>query len=156
MSLTVISQSEEETADAAKAIAHLLDSGDILLLSGDLGAGKTVFARALLRALSKNPDLIVPSPTFTLLQTYEIGDRTVYHFDLYRLGDSDEIYEIGWEEALSGGIVLVEWPERLDDLTPAGALRIEMSLDQEKDTIRHIEFYGDKSWRDRLGNMDLG
>lgn len=99
-------------------MAQHLNSGDIILLHGDLGMGKSVFCRALIRALCHDEALEVPSPTFTLVQIYEAGGLAIWHFDLYRLADPDEIYETGWEEALAGGIVLVEWPERLGSLKP--------------------------------------
>ncbi len=109
------SHSEEETIGLAGTVAKTLRSGDVLLLEGDLGAGKSVFARALIRALSGEPELEVPSPTFTLVQTYDTRAGAVWHFDLYRIKDSNEIWELGWEDALDGGIVLVEWPSRLED-----------------------------------------
>lgn len=117
--------SESETAALAGKIAASAESGDIFLLEGPLGAGKSVFARAFVRALC-GVDTDVPSPTFTLVQTYEAPNAALYHFDLYRLEDPEEIYEIGWEEALSGGIVLVEWPQRLGPHVPKNATRIRI------------------------------
>ncbi len=112
------SRSEQETANIAAAMAILLKEGDVLCLEGDLGTGKSVFARALVRALAGDAGLEVPSPTFTLVQTYETPGGIVWHFDLYRLRHPDEIIEIGWEDARGGGIVLVEWPERLGPYLP--------------------------------------
>jgi tRNA threonylcarbamoyladenosine biosynthesis protein TsaE len=97
--------------------------GDTLLLSGTLGAGKTALARALIRALDGDPALEVPSPTYTLVQTYETKAGTVWHFDLYRLDDADAVVELGWDEA-ADGIRLVEWPDRLGRLAPADALAL--------------------------------
>lgn len=114
----VVTRSESETAALAAEIARDLSSGDVLFLRGNLGAGKSVFARALVRALCGDNGLEVPSPTFTLVQTYETDKGPLWHFDLYRLKDPDEIYETGWEEALTEGIVVVEWPERLGGLAP--------------------------------------
>lgn len=114
----IISENEGQTQDIARNMAQHINSGDILLLHGDLGMGKSVFCRALIRALCHDEAMEVPSPTFTLVQTYEAEKGTIWHFDLYRLADPDEIYETGWEEALAGGIVLVEWPERLGSLKP--------------------------------------
>nr|WP_246503728.1 tRNA (adenosine(37)-N6)-threonylcarbamoyltransferase complex ATPase subunit type 1 TsaE [Plastoroseomonas arctica] len=107
------------TEALAARIAARLAPGDAVLLEGPLGAGKSAFARALLRALAGDPALEVPSPTFTLVQSY--GD--VHHFDLYRLSGPAEMGELGWDEAREG-IVIVEWPERLGALAPKGALRI--------------------------------
>lgn len=112
------SDNEDETGAAAAFLAQTAKSGDVFLLQGPLGAGKSVFARAFIRALC-GAELDVPSPTFTLVQTYD-GPVPVWHFDLYRLQDPDEIFEIGWEEA-RGGIALVEWPERLGPYVPDGA-----------------------------------
>ncbi len=119
-----IAKNEQETAAIAQKLAKNLKSGDVLCLSGGLGAGKTVFARALIRALSGDSALEVPSPTFTLVQAYDTPAVPLWHFDLYRIEDSAEIYELGWEEALSGAIVVVEWPERLEFLAPANRLEI--------------------------------
>ncbi len=141
MNLTIQSQSEEETISFAQKLAKELKAGDVLLLYGDLGMGKTVFSRALVRALCGDEVLEVPSPTFTLVQSYDSAVATIWHFDLYRLCDSSEVYEIGWEEALSGdeGIALVEWPERLDDMLPAGAMHVHISAVQGQPDARLIE-----------------
>ncbi len=119
--------SENETIEVATSFATLLNTGDIILLKGDLGMGKSVFSRAIIRHLTKSPDLNVPSPTFTLVQTYDTTDPktgTLWHFDLYRLKSPEELYEIGWEDALTSGVILVEWPERLDYLTPRSAITV--------------------------------
>lgn len=119
----MITRNEQETRDFAVRCAQNAKNGAVLCLHGDLGAGKSVFARAFIRALCGDAAMEVPSPTFTLVQTYPFEragrQETVWHFDLYRLCEPSEIYEIGWEEALSeDGIVLVEWPERLGRLLP--------------------------------------
>lgn len=119
--------SEEETIKAAAAFAATLKPRDIILLNGDLGMGKSVFSRAVIRAITHNPDLDVPSPTFTLAQTYDTPLGDIWHFDLYRLKDPEELYEIGWEDALSSGIVLVEWPERLNYLTPKKSITVTLA-----------------------------
>jgi len=135
------SQSEEETISFAQDLAKELEAGDILLLHGDLGMGKTVFARALIRALCKDKDMEVPSPTFTLVQTYDSDLGMIWHFDLYRLYDPEEVYEIGWEEALSAGegIALVEWPERLGGLVPEQVVNVSISVDSKRPNSRIIE-----------------
>jgi tRNA threonylcarbamoyladenosine biosynthesis protein TsaE len=115
------------TESLAARLAPLLRPGDAVLLSGDLGAGKSTFARALLRALAQNPTLEVPSPTYTLQQTYATPRAVVHHFDLWRLGNPAELAELGWEEAMRD-IILVEWPERLEHFTPAGALHVHFTI----------------------------
>lgn len=119
---------EEATARLGQAIAPGLQVGDAVLLKGELGAGKSTLARALIRALT-TPDEDVPSPTFTLVQVYE-ASPPLAHFDLYRLAGPDEALEIGVVEALDEGCVLVEWPERLGDQveTLLGPDRLEVSL----------------------------
>ncbi len=137
--MEAITYSEEETAQAAADFAVDLKEKSVLLLHGNLGAGKTVFARGLIRALTGNPNLEVPSPTFTLAQTYETNNLQIWHFDLYRLKDPEEIYELGWEDALAEGIVLVEWPERLGSLKPARYLDIAITTGENDDQQRNIE-----------------
>ena len=102
--------------------------GDAILLEGELGAGKTAFARAFLRAASGDAALEVPSPTFTLVQSYDTRIGTVHHFDLWRLEGPDGLAELGWEEARDG-IVLVEWPDRLGALRPHDALTVPALYD---------------------------
>src|SRR3954453_12161442 len=108
----MILPNEAATARLGAAIARRLQPGEAVCLSGPLGAGKSVLARALVRALTA-PDEEVPSPTFTLVQFYEGARLTVAHFDLYRLTSPEEAYEIGLDEALDQGAIVVEWPERL-------------------------------------------
>ncbi len=131
--------SEAETANFAAGLAGQVKPGDILLLHGTLGSGKTVFARALIRALNGNPEAEVPSPTFTLVQTYDTPLGDLWHFDLYRLEKEAEIYELGWEEALSGGIAVVEWPERLGKLLPPSRLDIRLAPVKNKPGSRLIQ-----------------
>lgn len=116
---------EQATARFGKDIALALKPGDVLALKGDLGAGKTTLARAVIRALSGDPHLYVPSPTFTLVQAYD-ARIPVQHFDLYRLNSADELDELGFDDAARGGISIVEWPERAADRLPATAIRIEL------------------------------
>jgi len=104
-------------------IAALARPGDAILLEGPLGAGKTVLARAFLRTTTGEPSLEVPSPSFTLVQTYETRLGPVHHYDLWRLDGPAALGELGWQDALSD-IVLVEWPDRLGPLRPPGALTI--------------------------------
>ena len=139
------------TEALARALAPCLRAGDLVLLKGPLGAGKTHFARALLHALPGPPGSAgesVPSPTFTLVQLYERDLGQVWHFDLYRLTRPDEVWELGWEEALAG-LVLVEWPERLGPLLPAGALSITFAPDPAGEG-RIATLAGDATWGPRL------
>ncbi|MBF0094084.1 MAG: tRNA (adenosine(37)-N6)-threonylcarbamoyltransferase complex ATPase subunit type 1 TsaE [Alphaproteobacteria bacterium] len=103
-----------------------LRPGDVVGLRGGLGAGKTELARAVIRA-ALGPDEEVPSPTFTLVQTYELEDATLWHYDLYRLEAPDDALELGIEEAFAGGIVLIEWPERLGGWLPAERLDVTLA-----------------------------
>jgi tRNA threonylcarbamoyladenosine biosynthesis protein TsaE len=124
--IEIVTKSEAETVDFAASFSALLKGGDAVFLWGDLGAGKSVFCRSIIRTLSGDPALEVPSPTYTLVQMYTLQGNVLWHFDLYRLSTPDEIYEIGWEEALSGGIMLVEWPERLGGLLPARRIDVRL------------------------------
>jgi tRNA threonylcarbamoyl adenosine modification protein YjeE len=121
---TVDLADEAATAALAEDVAAALLPGDLVALSGGLGAGKTTFARALLRALAGDPALEVPSPTYTLVQTYGTGRLAVAHFDFYRLAAAEELDEIGFDEALREGAVLVEWPERATARLPSERLDI--------------------------------
>lgn len=145
----------EELAARAARLAAQLRAGDVIFLYGDLGAGKTFFARALIRALCGDPALPVPSPTFTLVQTYDTPAGPLWHFDLYRLQDPEEIYETGWEEALSGAIMLVEWPERLGDaagnpLVPADRLALGLIRDPDCPDRRILRITPHGQWITRL------
>jgi len=119
---------EAATARLGAAIAGRLGVGEAVCLSGPLGAGKSTLARALVRALTR-VDEEVPSPTFTLVQFYDGPRLKVAHFDLYRLANPDEAYEIGLDEALDDGAAVVEWPERLDGRLPPDRLDVEIALD---------------------------
>ncbi|MEY4982959.1 MAG: hypothetical protein RIR62_1225 [Pseudomonadota bacterium] len=117
--------SDEETARLGAWFAARLGAGDCLALSGPIGAGKSHLARALIRARLGNPAEDVPSPTFTLVQTYA-GDPDIWHADLYRLTHPDEVLELGLEEAFATAITLVEWPERMGAALPADAIRLTL------------------------------
>jgi tRNA threonylcarbamoyladenosine biosynthesis protein TsaE len=135
----------EATEALAARLAGKAGPGDAVLLRGPLGAGKSAFARAFLRAWTGQPGLEVPSPSFTLVQGYERADGAfAHHFDLYRLSGPAEVPELGWEEARAG-IVLVEWPDRLGGLTPEGALDITL-MPGETEGARVAEVRG---WEDR-------
>ena len=118
---------DEATRRLAEQVAARARPRDAILLEGPLGAGKTTFARAFLRALAGDPALEVPSPTFTLVQTYDTPLGPVHHFDLWRLDGPAGLTELGWDDAREG-IVLVEWPDRLGPLLPADALILTLTL----------------------------
>jgi hypothetical protein len=124
--------SERDTAALARLVARLVEPGMLITLSGDLGAGKTTFARALIRDLVGDPAMEVPSPTFTLMQLYDARGRgrehPIVHADLYRISDPAELAELGWEEAGEGALLLVEWAERVGDALPADRLEVAFAL----------------------------
>ncbi|MFC3674721.1 tRNA (adenosine(37)-N6)-threonylcarbamoyltransferase complex ATPase subunit type 1 TsaE [Ferrovibrio xuzhouensis] len=146
--------SEAATAALAAALAPRLKAGDALLLDGPLGAGKTSFARALIRRLA-GPGTEVPSPTFNLVLTYDIDGVTLWHFDLYRIDDPRELDELGLDDALAEGISLIEWPDRLGPETPADALTLRLRPDPAGATARVAEFDGDAAWAARLQGMEI-
>lgn len=111
-------QNQAQTEELAQNLAEQCKAPCLICLRGTLGMGKSTFARAFIRFLAQDSGLEVPSPTFTLVQTYETDKAALYHFDLYRLGTPEDIYELGWEDALYDSISLVEWPERAESLLP--------------------------------------
>ena len=127
MKKTVISNGPLETKAIALRIRENLQNGDIVLLKGEIGAGKSHFARSLIQAaMDKVED--VPSPTFTLVQTYDTLVGSIWHADLYRLSDQSEVFELGLIDAFGNDIVLIEWPDRLGYLEPQDALTIELVI----------------------------
>lgn len=136
------------TETLASALARECRIGDCILLIGDLGAGKTTFARAFIRALCDVEEEIV-SPTFTLAQTYPIRDGgAIWHFDLYRLKKPEEAEELGLDEALSTGISLIEWPQLIEANLPANALRIELAY--AGGDCRTVTLRAGADWQGRL------
>ncbi len=142
------------TERLAAIIAGQSRTGDAILLSGDLGAGKTHFARAFINALTSAPEE-VPSPTFTLVQIYDaaVGGEPVeiWHFDLYRLKSPDETLELGIEEAFGTGISLVEWPDRLGSLKPREHLELRLAI--TGDGARQVNLLATPAWRDRVATI---
>lgn len=130
------SASPEDTAHLAERLGQMLRAGDTVLLSGGIGAGKSHFARALILSRLPEPE-DVPSPTFTLVQTYDLAETELWHADLYRLGDPDQIIELGLLDAFRSAICLIEWPDRLRVLAPPDALHIHID-DPAKDDTRDI------------------
>ncbi len=138
---------ERQTRRLGDDLALALQPGDCVALSGDLGAGKSTLARAVLRAIADDPALEVPSPTFTLVQSYELR-FPVAHFDLYRIGHPDELAELGLDEALAAGAALVEWPENAGQLLPEGALAVRI---EERGTGRRATLSGGEAVLARVG-----
>ena len=152
--LTIRLADEAATIRLGEDLALALKPGDCLALSGDLGAGKSTLARAFLRAMADDPDLEVPSPTFTLVQSYDLR-IPVAHFDFYRMGDASEIDELGFDEALANGICLVEWPEMAADELPVS--RIHLTLTHDGDgRLALIEAEAPQRDRDAGGPQALG
>ncbi len=145
--LKPITRSETETTRLGNDIAMVLKPGDMICLSGDLGVGKSVLARGIIRQLAGQDDFEVPSPTYTLCQTYETSPA-VAHFDLYRISGMDELEELGLEDALETGCALIEWPEQCFETIPEEALHIEIS--QKDETERHLTFTGNAEILSRI------
>lgn len=139
---------EAATRDLARKLAPQLQKGDMLALTGELGAGKTAFARHLICALC-GQDTEVPSPTFTLLQSYDTPRGEVWHFDLYRIKTPDEVIELGWEDT-GGVIALVEWPQRLGGLLPADRLDVKIGFDPASPHARQFQFTAQGRLKGRL------
>jgi tRNA threonylcarbamoyl adenosine modification protein YjeE len=142
---------EAATAALAARIAEWIGPGDLLALSGDLGAAKTTFARMLIRRLTGNPDLEAPSPTFTLMQIYDGPGYPIVHADFYRIRRPEELFNLGWEEAIEGAVTLVEWPERAGDLLGGDRLDIAFHLDAQRGPdYRRAILQGRGAWAARL------
>ena len=148
-SLSLDLPDEAGTARLATRLAALARPGDLIALRGGLGAGKTSFARAFLRARAGDPTLEVPSPTFTLVQPYDLPNGAVWHFDLYRLARPEEAWELGIEEAFGQVIALIEWPENLGDLLPPEHLEIRLAPGASP-TARRATLTASPGWMSRL------
>ena len=160
MQFTLISDTPDNTAKLAGVLSPILKNGDIILLYGDVGAGKTDLSRKIIQFRMRENDRIedVPSPTYTLVQTYELGGVEFLHADLYRISDPDEIYELALERGFETAICLIEWPERLGAVIPGRALSIHAEI--LDDTKRSFRFsWTQPDWSDRfrkLKTLDLG
>ncbi|MCV6546942.1 MAG: tRNA (adenosine(37)-N6)-threonylcarbamoyltransferase complex ATPase subunit type 1 TsaE [Cohaesibacter sp.] len=135
----------------ARDLAPLLRPSDVLALDGDVGMGKSTFARALLRAVARDEALEVPSPTFTLVQTYDLDGLELSHFDLYRIGDFEDLYEIGFVESWEHGCALVEWPDRAEEILPEQTLWLHFEDSPLRGSeARRLVLQGAHIWQDRL------
>lgn len=149
--LQVALEDEAATTRLAEALAPRLREGDILAFRGDLGAGKSTFARALIRRLC-GADTEVPSPTFTLVQIYDGPDCEIWHMDLYRLEDPEEALELDIEDAFHDAISLIEWPDRLGGYLPARHLEVALVHD-DGETGRKVNLSGSSDWAARLQGL---
>ncbi|HYS48627.1 MAG TPA: tRNA (adenosine(37)-N6)-threonylcarbamoyltransferase complex ATPase subunit type 1 TsaE, partial [Xanthobacteraceae bacterium] len=153
-SFQIVLANEQATRRFAMDVAAILGPGDLVTLSGDLGAGKTTFARALIRHLAGDERLDVPSPTFTLVQTYALPRFPLVHGDLYRVSEPRELVELGFEDAGEGAAVLLEWPDRAADLLPSDRLDIGFSLAATLGlNARHARITGYGAFAARVGRL---
>lgn len=148
---TYVLPDAEATERFGGAIARLLKTGDVVSLIGDLGAGKTTLTRGLVSALL-NQATEVPSPTYTLVQTYDTPEFLLWHFDLYRVEDASELIELGWTETATG-VAIVEWPDRAGGLMPAHRLDIHLETigDHRKAILEPVG----EDWQTRLDGFDF-
>lgn len=144
--------SELETRALAREMAALLQEGDCVCLYGDLGVGKTTFARAVIESLLAEPEEI-PSPSFTLVQTYETVKGSLWHCDFYRLTSEEEAFELGLEDAFSGAITIIEWPERIAALLPEQRLELHWALSKDSDSRRELRLTAKGHWQSRLKSL---
>ncbi|MES0825511.1 tRNA (adenosine(37)-N6)-threonylcarbamoyltransferase complex ATPase subunit type 1 TsaE [Ruegeria sp. SCP11] len=149
-SRSITLNSPEETADLAARLGAELQPGDIVLLEGEIGTGKTHFARSLIQSLMVVPE-DVPSPTFTLVQAYDTTSGEIWHCDLYRLSVVEEIEELGLTEAFDTAICLIEWPDKLGPLTPTTALTLHLETDPNSMETRQLTLiWSDPKWPQKL------
>lgn len=134
--INLISHSENETKELAKKIAKNLKPGNIIVLTGELGSGKTKFTEGFLSYFNLENEL--SSPTFNIVNEYDTPNFPIYHFDVYRLEDIDEFYAIGGEEYFSSGICIIEWGEKIEEALPPSYLKISFSRNYENESIRNI------------------
>ena len=135
----LISHSEEETKQIAMKIASKLNIGNVLVLTGDLGSGKTKFTEGILEYFDFKGE--ISSPTFTIVNEHTSDKINVYHFDVYRLEDSDEFLAIGGDEYFEKGVSIIEWGEIIEDVLPKNAIKIEFSRDLSHETDRVLKIY---------------
>jgi tRNA threonylcarbamoyladenosine biosynthesis protein TsaE len=152
-SVTIDLADEAATRTLGALLAALAQAGDVIALTGTLGTGKSTLARAFIQALT-TPEEEVPSPTFTLVQTYEAAPGTIWHFDLYRLERAEDAFELGIEDAFVDGICLIEWPDRLGRLMPRRRLDITLEAGAVE-TARRARLTSHVQWDSRIGEIAL-
>ena len=140
-----ISHSEEDTISFANEFASKLNSNSIIVLSGDLGSGKTKFTEGILKHFGLEDE--ISSPTFTIVNEYDANNQKIYHFDLYRLSDIDEFYAIGGEEYLQNGICIFEWGEMIEDILPNSYIKITFSRDAQNTDFRKLRIEEIDKWK---------
>jgi tRNA threonylcarbamoyladenosine biosynthesis protein TsaE len=143
-----ISHNEEETKKIATALASKLETGDIVVLSGDLGSGKTKFTEGFLSFWGLEDE--ISSPTFTIVNEHFKDNTNIYHLDVYRLADMGEFYAIGGMEYFTTGICVIEWGELIEDILPKNYIKVSFSKDNENESIRYLNF---KAYGERLQNV---
>lgn len=143
-----ISHNEEETKKIATALASKLETGDIVVLSGDLGSGKTKFTEGFLSFWGLEDE--ISSPTFTIVNEHFKDNTNIYHLDVYRLADMGEFYAIGGMEYFTTGICVIEWGELIEDILPKNYIKVNFSKDNENESIRYLNF---KAYGERLQNV---
>lgn len=149
--LSVDLPTEADTLALGRSLSAMAEGGDVITLSGALGVGKTVLARGFLQdRVSAEEE--VTSPTYTLVHVYDSNDPPLWHFDLYRLEDSDEVQELGLDQALADGISLIEWPDRAADWLPPTRLDITLTVRDDSNT-RFATFSGDANWLERISAL---
>ena len=141
----------DATAHLGAALGALLKNGDVVYLRGDLGAGKSTLARGVIRA--HFPDAEAPSPTFTFLESYENEEIAIFHYDFYRLENPDDVWELGLEDALDDGAVLIEWPERIASINGVSPLEIALEV---KEQMRVAVITAPEEWRERIARIKIG
>jgi tRNA threonylcarbamoyladenosine biosynthesis protein TsaE len=146
-------KNEAATAELATKIAGVCEPGDVIALVGDLGVGKTSFARAFISACGGDGE--VPSPTFTLVQVYELPKSHIYHFDLYRIEEPEEIFELDIEDAMYSGISLIEWPDRMGSYIPSERLDIFMTNSSDENAREVVVVGHGNIWYNKLGRVLL-
>lgn len=150
---TVAVGDQNGTEILAGQLAACAKPGDVILMHGTLGMGKSAFCRAYIRALADNPHEEVPSPTFTLVQVYELDPVPVWHFDLYRLSDPEEVHELDIEDAFADGVSLIEWPDRLEYLTPENRLDIHIEPGSNVDSRVFQLIPHGEDWENRIAKL---